>query len=252
MPSMRAPIVSSFSAVATSFTVVVLHYATITQNQEDFKHIDVTVTWPEQEGISAKLDDKPFSSGNVKEAFNLKLQDSPDLYVAKHLFNPSTLNSRMNASSPAKNTQELEFEAQCLYYVKFFLDWFIKEARHHLDVTPVWLAKEVHSTTFPTPAAGISLDEIGSITNNEEDADITISWLIEPRRTNAVRKYSGTNIHVQHSGKMGSILTAFAHFTYQASNGMFVLADIQTCIGKNANSVLCELLFDIGIHSSNK
>lgn len=61
--------------------------------------------------------------------YQLKLQDSPDLYVAKCLFNPSTLNSQMNASSPAKNTQELEFEAQCLYYVKFFLDWFIKEAR---------------------------------------------------------------------------------------------------------------------------
>ncbi|KIK66459.1 hypothetical protein GYMLUDRAFT_157782, partial [Collybiopsis luxurians FD-317 M1] len=96
-----------------------------------------------------------------------------------------------------------------------------------LDVTPVWLAKEVPSATFPSPASGISFNEIGS-TDNDEDLDVAISWLIEPRRTNAVKKYSGTNVHVQHSAKMGSILTAFAHFTYQASNEMFVLADIQS------------------------
>lgn len=96
-----------------------------------------------------------------------------------------------------------------------------------IDVTEVWLMKEVQSapeeasTTFPSPASGIELDE--------DDLLPDITWLVEPRRANLVKKWSGTNVHVSHSNnKMGSILTAFAHFVYQASNESYVLADIQS------------------------
>lgn len=99
-----------------------------------------------------------------------------------------------------------------------------------------------------------------------------ITWLIEPRRANLVKKWSGTNVHVPHShNKLGSILTTFAHFVYQMSNENMVLSDIQSeyllycsltislsdiytaaASGKNVDGVLCELLFDVGLHSTNK
>lgn len=96
-----------------------------------------------------------------------------------------------------------------------------------IDVTKVWLMKEVQSapeeasTTFPSPASGVEFHKDASL--------LDITWLVEPRRANLVKKWSGTNVHVSHSNnKMGSILTAFAHFVYQASNESYVLADIQS------------------------
>ena len=58
----------------------------------------------------------------------------------------------------------------------------------------------------------------------EEDAAI---WLVEPRRTKAVRKFSGTLIHPCRTDKLGMTLSAYAHFLYEWSGHELVLADIQ-------------------------
>ncbi|KAJ3871477.1 kinase-like domain-containing protein [Lentinula edodes] len=264
MPSMRAPLISSFMSVPTHSSNIQLCLANIVQNRQDCKSLEVYVTWPDDDDalediIQAKLDDRPFSSGMNKEVFNLTMEGYPDLYVAKRLYNSSQSNSCSNAILQEENTQELQLEVERTYFVKFFLDWFFKIAREHgidvktsipLDVTTVFLAKEVLSSTnpcisFPSPASGISDNNIGERN--------MITWLIEPRRANLVKKWSGTNVHVPHShNKLGSILTTFAHFVYQMSNENMVLSDIQTASGKNVDGVLCELLFDVGLHSTNK
>lgn len=97
-----------------------------------------------------------------------------------------------------------------------------------LDITPLRLAKEVRvnggddiGLNLPSPASGV----IG------DDGDEEIHWLIEPRRPNTFKKWSGTNVH-NHSvlvgNKVGDVLNVFAHFVYQISNKEMVVADLQS------------------------
>jgi len=225
------------------------------------------------------------------------LDNSSDLYVAKRLYKSldfaNTGRSRLNAVPADENTSELGFELERTYFIKFFLDWFLKEAEQQgvdvktscvvlfflaelyflitlvlgipLDVSTVLLAREVqveedHEQIFPSPASGI-----GDI----NDAQVT--WLLEVRRANSFKKWSGTNVHIAHpNNKLGAILTAFAHFIYHVTSGTFVISDMQSrCLwpfltspslilfstaatGKNTAGILCELLFDVGLHSSDR
>lgn len=58
------------------------------------------------------------------------------------------------------------------------------------------------------------------------DHDLAI-WLVEPRRTKSVQKFSGTLVHPNHYDKVGITLVAFTHFTYEVSHKELVFADIQ-------------------------
>lgn len=100
-----------------------------------------------------------------------------------------------------------------------------------LDITPLRLAKEVRvrvnddtddiGPNLPSPASGVI----------DDDGDEEIHWLIEPRRPNTFKKWSGTNVH-NHSvlvgNKVGDVLNVFAHFVYQISNKEMVVADLQS------------------------
>lgn len=68
----------------------------------------------------------------------------------------------------------------------------------------------------PSPAS--------SLPNFDEDAAV---WLVEPRRTKSVRKFSGTLVHPNRTDKLGKTLSAFSHFVYELSGQEIVLADIQ-------------------------
>ena len=52
-------------------------------------------------------------------------------------------------------------------------------------------------------------------------------WLVEPRRTTSVQKFSGTLVHPVRNDKLGITLSVFTHFVYEASHQDLVLADIQ-------------------------
>jgi hypothetical protein len=77
---------------------------------------------------------------------------------------------------------------------------------------------------------GFLICEIGepsyasSLSSFEDNAAV---WLVEPRRTKAVRKFSGTLVHPSRTDKLGLTLSAFAHFVYKYSGKELVLADIQ-------------------------
>jgi hypothetical protein len=68
----------------------------------------------------------------------------------------------------------------------------------------------------PSPASSFSAFE--------EDAAV---WLVEPRRTKSVRKFSGTLVHPNRPDKLGKTLSAFSHFVYEFSGQELVLVDIQ-------------------------
>lgn len=68
-----------------------------------------------------------------------------------------------------------------------------------------------------SPASGFEDDMFG---------DVAV-WLVEPRRTTSVVKYSGTLVHPTRRDQVGIIVTAFAHYIYETSNKELVLADIQ-------------------------
>lgn len=58
----------------------------------------------------------------------------------------------------------------------------------------------------------------------EDDSAV---WLVEPRRTKAVRKFSGTLVYPSRPDKLGQTLSTFAHFVYEYSGKELVFADIQ-------------------------
>ena len=52
-------------------------------------------------------------------------------------------------------------------------------------------------------------------------------WLVEPRHTKSVQKFSGTLVYPNHSNKVGITLVAFTHFTYEISHKGLIFVDIQ-------------------------
>ncbi len=51
--------------------------------------------------------------------------------------------------------------------------------------------------------------------------------MVEPRRSSAVNRYSGTMNHPAARGKMQLTISAFEHFTFEHSDHNVVLADVQ-------------------------
>jgi len=84
-----------------------------------------------------------------------------------------------------------------------------------------------------------------SLASFEDDAAV---WLVEPRRTKAVRKFSGTLVHPNRPDKLGQTLSAFAHFVYECSGNELVFADIQGS-PMTIRSVDTLILFDPMSHS---
>lgn len=68
----------------------------------------------------------------------------------------------------------------------------------------------------PSIASGLSAFEMDPAT-----------WLVEPRRTKSVMKFSGTLVHPSRADKVGITLVAFVHFSYEISQKQLIFADIQ-------------------------
>lgn len=74
----------------------------------------------------------------------------------------------------------------------------------------------------------------------EEDAAV---WLVEPRRTKSVRKFSGTLVHPNRIDKLGKTVSAFSHFSYEYSGNEIVLVDIQGLSQSSAAEINIETKF---------
>ena len=82
-----------------------------------------------------------------------------------------------------------------------------------IDVSDGFLVREIGS---PSPASGLQ----------PVDVDKAV-WLVEPRRTTSVQKFSGTLAYPNREDELGLTLIAFTHFIYDTSDKELVLADIQ-------------------------
>lgn len=166
---------------------------------------------------------------------SLQLSIGSELYAAKRFFE---IGSGMEVTAD-ENKANLENELIRLKNLEWFLSKFKALARDSgvesslskyisiqltfyrlrfsLDivVSEGFLAREIGQ-----PSSASSLAPFG------DDAAV---WLVEPRRTKAVRKFSGTLVHPNRQDKLGQTLSAFAHFVYESSGNELVFADIQGC-----------------------
>ncbi|KIO00038.1 hypothetical protein M404DRAFT_10270 [Pisolithus tinctorius Marx 270] len=73
-------------------------------------------------------------------------------------------------------------------------------------------------------------------------------WLVEPRQTTTVMKFSGTLEHPSSMDKLGITFSAFAHFAYEYSKHKLVFADIQgSPMTVNGHDGM--VLFDVMTHT---
>ena len=83
----------------------------------------------------------------------------------------------------------------------------------------------------PSTASGVSLDTWTSKVERSPCAtESRILWLLEPRRTTSVVRWSGTLAHPNRADKPHATMSAFVHFAYEHSLKTIIFADLQsTC-----------------------
>jgi hypothetical protein len=84
----------------------------------------------------------------------------------------------------------------------------------------------------PSPASGIAAEDYTrELTANDPDLDgpFGVTWLVEPKRSSLVDRWSGTMQHPNYpDNKFGQTINAFAHFSLVYSKQSMVLADLQS------------------------
>lgn len=121
----------------------------------------------------------------------------------------------------------LEFSS--IIYFNFFKFHFIA---YHLD-SDIAISEGFLIYEIGEPSHASSLPSF------EDNAAV---WLVEPRRTKAVRKFSGTLVHPSRADKLGQTFSAFAHFVDECSGKELVLADIQGHFNTEIILLVTELL----------
>ncbi|EJF58403.1 hypothetical protein DICSQDRAFT_66970, partial [Dichomitus squalens LYAD-421 SS1] len=81
--------------------------------------------------------------------------------------------------------------------------------------------------------------------------DAGLVWLLEPERSVAMERWSGTMAHPNHADKRGATLTAFVHFAYVYSHRTLVFSDLQTSSGRLQNGGRGDILFDVMTHTES-
>ncbi|KAI1791093.1 kinase-like domain-containing protein [Ganoderma leucocontextum] len=216
---------------------------------------EITISWDENAGAvvtPARIADTVDSMGKTKKVFLAEL-DSGKPFVAKRFFEIGHGSERVSCK---ENTDLLQLEAQRLVLGKYFFDLFYERARG-LDAevcddfafTSCYLAREIVGPNGPSKASGISQESWASLT--EKDPDSTIIWLLEPRRSKSVTRWSGTLAHSKRADKRHSTMGAFVHFAYDWSQQTVVFADLQSSAGKlpGPHMQYGNILFDVMTHT---
>ncbi|KAJ7938507.1 kinase-like domain-containing protein [Mycena leptocephala] len=195
--------------------------------------------------------DKPFSSGTIKQAFDLIL-DNGEQYVAKCFYKLAesednfTIDSKAPVSVEA-NRVEIEGEICRLAIGKWMLEAFYRHCKSRKDVSvdtniafaDAFLAVEVDR---PSVASGVHM-----ITDDDDG----LTWLVERKRPSTVTKFSGTLVHRSHRKDLCSAtISAFAHFVFGYSKCSLVVADLQgtPCLVRNNDGLI---LFDLMTHTTD-
>jgi hypothetical protein len=106
-----------------------------------------------------------------------------------------------------------------------------------LVVSEAWLGvEEISEHDLPCPAAGISVEDSDTLTAARESG---FTWLIEPRRSGAVKKYSGTLLGAHFKpvqGRLAATIYAFIHFAWLFSRGSILFCDVQSMFSRLLSS----------------
>ncbi|KAJ7221193.1 kinase-like domain-containing protein, partial [Mycena rebaudengoi] len=82
--------------------------------------------------------------------------------------------------------------------------------------------------------------------------DSAITWLLEPLRSAAMDRWSGTLLHPNHSNKAGLTMDAFMHFSFVYSQSTLVFSNLQSTKGRCVSGSSGSILFDVMTHSNNQ
>ncbi|KAJ3986984.1 kinase-like domain-containing protein [Lentinula detonsa] len=210
----------------------------------DAKTGEVDISWPGKDDNAdeyiGSIGDSVFSSGRTKHVYKLTIKD--DLLVAKRFFN---CGNGIDEVTAAENESSLIAEITRLKSTAWLLEQFKKLAltkdvdiHQELAVSEAWLFRELN--TVPSKASGL-------LHNVFADA----VWLVEPRRTKSVDKYSSTLVHPRHGDKKGITISAFAHYVFVVNQEELALADIQGSL-VNIEGIDTVVLFDIMFHTEER
>ncbi|KAJ6454095.1 hypothetical protein C8R47DRAFT_997389, partial [Mycena vitilis] len=145
-------------------------------------------------------------------------------WVAKRFFNIGAGEEQVEIQ---ENHEQVVKEITRLSKAAYFLQEFNAEAKRQdvdvdngIHVTDFKLAIEVFQDGLgPSTASGVA---------PTTDPGLVV-WLFEPRRSSPVKHWSGTNEYPPWPrNKLGSTLTAFAHYAYLISLETIVFCDLQT------------------------
>ncbi|KAI0752400.1 hypothetical protein C8Q80DRAFT_1117844 [Daedaleopsis nitida] len=193
----------------------------------------VNVSWDVADGAEERLGriaDQVDSQGKTKKVFLAELGegDHVEQVVAKRFFE---IGKGADKVSCAENAHYIELEARRLALGKFFFDLFLT------------------GNDGPSKASGLA-GEWSTLTSAGRPKPAVV-WLLEPRRTKTVKRWSGTLVHTSQSDKKHSTMGAFVHFTYEWSKHSIMFADLQSSIGRLPGPHLeyGNILFDVMTHT---
>ncbi|PPR01653.1 hypothetical protein CVT24_001540 [Panaeolus cyanescens] len=227
----RTPRPSSGAAPSGTTTVKLLKAHAVCDKQT----CAMDISWPaDATPFKGMLEKESFASGATKAVHKLSI--GHDLYAAKRFIDIGMGENNVTAK---QNEEYLVCELIRLKTAAWFLESFFETSKKEnvdisrdIMVSQGYLMKEAGT---PSLASGLETTE-------------EAVWLVEPRRTKSVVKFSGTMAHPQRHDKVGITIVAFAHFVYQSSGGEVILADIQgSPMFVNGRDTV--VLFDLMTHS---
>ncbi|KAG6836327.1 hypothetical protein H0H93_009077 [Arthromyces matolae] len=189
-----------------------------------------------------------FARGATKEVYKLTVGEN--LYVAKRFFDTGT-----DSVSSESNLSYLQQELTRLKLGQ----WFWKKFVAHAKEMNVAICEGTCANCIVFDWKGLTLHLLDihvsngfliKILDDDTFSDHPEAYLVEPRRSKSVLKFSGTLQHPIQSSKMGNTLTAFAHYVFEISGKDIVFADIQgSPISVNGRDGV--VLFDLMSHSND-
>ncbi|KIN95744.1 hypothetical protein M404DRAFT_17019 [Pisolithus tinctorius Marx 270] len=179
---------------------------------------EVEIVWPDDsvETIKGFLGSDVFSKGWTKKVYKLML--NRDLFVAKCFFDIGTGESMTTTD----NKKYLEAELVRLNLGKWFLGHFCELAKQQ--------GVSIFSEIVFSEGFLLCEHEMLSAASGESDHGNYYGgavWLVKPRQTTTVMKFSDTLEHPSSMDKLRITISAFAHFAYEYSKHKLVFADIQ-------------------------
>ncbi|KAI0641518.1 hypothetical protein C8Q79DRAFT_316050 [Trametes meyenii] len=210
---------------------------------------------------SAAIGTSPEMSGKTKKVFRLDFDDKNGgpgrsrSYVAKRFFEVGNGTSHVTCE---ENRAALILDAERLALAQMCLKEFYRlaetqgaEVSQEFTVTEWLLAQEsieLSADASPSMASGIS-KEVWNSDASFSEWDAGLVWLIEPRRSATVTRWSGTMQQSNRTNKRQSTMGAFAHFSFLWSEKESVFVDLQSSHGWDNEGNEAQVLFDIMTHT---